>query len=384
MPRTARTKPVFYHRDALDTLNGSHPLAAKLSALHKLLKRRYPFIARIAVAVYDSKTDLLKTYVDSGLSAHPLKRYSAKLADVTSLHDTMTRGTPRVVNDLDVFKLSRAEHATRIRKAGYGASYTLPMYLNGAFWGFVFFNSRLKHVFTERVLHDLDVFGHLISLTAISELSSIRILEASVRTAADIVHHKDLDTGAHLDRMANFARLIARKIAGSYGLTDDLIEHIFLFAPLHDIGKIAIPDDILRKPGALTDQERAVMRSHTAKGREIIDVMLNNFGLDGLEHIDMLRNIALYHHEAMNGSGYPKGLRGEDIPIEARIVAVADIFDALTSRRSYKERWSNDEAFAMLQRMADSQIDRSCVEALMAQQRDVEDIQARFKEDPYG
>jgi len=384
MPRSARAKPIFYHRDTLDTLNGHHSLIDKLAALHKLLKRRYPFISRIAVALYDPKTDLLNTYVDSGKSAHPLKRYSAKLGNVSSLKDTMTRGTPRVVNDLDVFILSRTEHATRIRAAGYGASYTLPMFLNGAFGGFVFFNSRLKHVFTDRVLHDLDIFGHLVSLTAISELSSIRVLEASVRTAADMVHRKDIDTGAHLDRMANFARLIARQIATCYNLTDDLIEHIFLFAPLHDIGKIAIPDDILRKPGTLTDQERTVMRSHTAKGREIIDVMLNNFGLDGLQHIDMLRNIALYHHEAMNGSGYPKGLRGEDIPIEARIVAVADIFDALTSRRSYKERWSNNEAFDMLQRMAGSQIDQHCVNALVTQRREVEEIQARFKEDPYG
>jgi HD-GYP domain-containing protein (c-di-GMP phosphodiesterase class II) len=384
MPRTGRAKPFFYHRDVLDTLNRHSSLGDKLAALQQLLRQRYPFIARIAVAVYDPKTDLLKTYADSGTSAHPLQRYSAKLAEVASLRDTMTRGTPRVVNDLDVFALSRAEHAAHIRAAGYGASYTLPMFLNGAFFGFVFFNSRLKHVFTDRVLHDLDIFGHLTSLTVISELSSIRTLEASVRTAADLMHHKDFDTGAHLDRMANFARLIARKIAAAYSLTDDLIEHIFLFAPLHDIGKIAIPDKILRKPGTLTDQERAVMRSHTAKGREIIDVMLNNFGLDGLEHIDMLRNIALYHHEAMNGSGYPKGLHGEDIPIEARIVAVADIFDALTSRRSYKARWSNDEAFVMLQRMAGSQIDRHCVEALIAQRTEVEKIQARFKEDPYG
>lgn len=384
MPKPARARALYYHRDALDTLNKHSSLSDKLVALHKLLKRRYPFIARIAVAVYDPKTDLLKTYVDSGTSAHPLRHYSAQLSEVPSLQDTVTRGRPRVVNDLDVFKRSGKEHAVRIRTAGYGASYTLPMFLNGAFFGFVFFNSRLKRVFTNSVLHDLDVFGHLTSLTVISELSAIRTLDASIRTAADIVHHKDVDTGAHLDRMANFSRLIAQEIACRYRLTDGLIEHIFLFAPLHDIGKIAIPDEILRKPGRLDDKEQTIMRSHTAKGREIIDVMLKNFGLDGLEHIDMLRNIALYHHEAMNGSGYPKGLRGEEIPIEARIVAVADIFDALTSRRSYKTAWSNDEAFAMLQKMAGSQIDRHCVEALIARRRKVEQIQARFKEDPYG
>jgi HD-GYP domain-containing protein (c-di-GMP phosphodiesterase class II) len=384
MAKSSRTKTFFYHRDAFETLSKHISLSDKLAALHKLLKRRHPFIARVAVAVYDPKTDLLKTYVDSGQSAHPLRQYSARLSNVPSLKDTAARGTPRVINDLDVFKRSRKEHTTSIRAAGYGASYTLPMFLNGAFFGFVFFNSRLKHVLTDRVLHDLDLFGHLTSLTVISELSTIRTLEASVRTAADIVHHKDEDTGAHLDRMANFSRLIAREIAGTYQLTDDLIEHIFLFAPLHDIGKIAIPDDILRKPGTLDDRERKIMRSHTAKGREIIDVMLNNFGLDGLEHIDMLRNIALYHHEAMNGSGYPKGLRGEEIPIEARIVAVADIFDALTSCRVYKQAWSNDEAFTMLRRMAGSQIDRHCVEALIVRHEEVETIQARFKEDPYG
>ncbi|MDH4185853.1 MAG: HD domain-containing protein [Nitrospira sp.] len=384
MSRPARTKAIFFHQDTLNTLNEPAPLSQKLAALHVLLKQRYSFIARISVALYDPKTDLLKTFLDSGASAHPLRQYAAKLTDVPSLRETVAHGAPRVVNNLDVFQDEQREHTRRIRASGYGASYTLPMYLNGAFFGFVFFNSRRKHVFTDEVLHDLDLFGHLTSLTVINDVAAIRTLQASVKTAADMVHHRDIDTGSHLDRMANFSRLIARELAPVHQLTDDLIEHIFLFAPLHDIGKIAIPDEILRKPGTLDDAERSIMRSHTAKGREIIDVMLNNFGLDGLEHIDMLRNIALYHHEAMNGSGYPKGLSGEDIPIEARIVAVADIFDALTSRRSYKKAWTNDEAFDTLLKMAGSQIDRKCVDALMAQRQEVEQIQARFKEDPYG
>ena len=113
MPRAASTKPIFYHRDALAALHRHKSLASQLAALQ--LMRRYSFIARIVVAVYDSKRDLLKTYVDSGTSDHPLRGNSAKLGAVVSLHNTMTRGAPRVVNDLDFVKFSCREYATRIR-----------------------------------------------------------------------------------------------------------------------------------------------------------------------------------------------------------------------------------------------------------------------------
>ena len=115
MPRAVRVKPISYHRDILDTFNRHNVLASQFAALHKLLKGRHPFIARIAVVVYDFQTDLLKTYVDSGTSDHPLRRNSAKLGAVVSLHNTMTRGAPRVVNDLDFVKFSCREYATRIR-----------------------------------------------------------------------------------------------------------------------------------------------------------------------------------------------------------------------------------------------------------------------------
>lgn len=375
---------VFHHRDTLDVLNRDLSVDQKINSLREILEARFPFIQRIAVALYDPKTDILRTYLAVGDADNPLQRYAAKLSDAASLAEIVQRGSPRVVNDLGVFDRKRREHTRKIREAGYGASYTLPMYLSGVFFGFVFFNSRASEVFTEEVLHYLDVFGHLISLVVINEVASIRTLQASVKTAASFVHHRDIDTGSHLDRMANFARLIAREMAPLHALTDETIEHIFLFAPLHDIGKIAIADTIMKKPGKLSEDEFEAMKAHTAKGREIIDVILSNFGLEGLQHVDMLRNIALYHHEAMNGSGYPTGLRGADIPIEARIVAVADIFDALTSTRPYKNAWTIDEAFATLRKMAGTQVDRDCVEALISCREEVEQIQRRFREDPYG
>jgi len=375
---------MFRHRDILDELNKNLSFEQKVGLLLTQLRIRFPTIERIAVALYEQKTDWLKTYLASGEGDNPLQHYSTRMSEAPSLQAILKKGRPRVVNDLGVFDQGQHKHTQAIRAGGYGSSYTMPMYVSGVFFGFLFFNSRSKDVFTEEVLHHLDMVGHLISLVVINEVASIHTLQASLKTAVTMVYHRDVDTGSHLDRMSNFAWLIARELAPKYRFTDEQIEHIFFFAPLHDMGKIGIPDAILKKQGKLTETEFEEMKQHTTKGREIIDVMLRNYGLEGLHHVDMLRNIALYHHEAINGRGYPQGLKGEEIPIEARIVSVADIFDALTSKRPYKTAWSNDEAFATLQKMAGTQVDQDCVEALIKCRGEIEQIQARLKEDPYG
>lgn len=375
---------MFEHRDILDELNKNLSLEEKVGALLSQVRARFPTIERIAVVLYEQKTDWLKTYLASGEGENPLRCYSAKLSEVASLTAILRKGRPRVVNDLGVFYQGQRKHTLAIRAQGYGSSYTMPMYVSGTFFGFLFFNSRDKDVFSEEVLHYLDMVGHLIALVVINEVAGIRTLQASLKTAITMVCHRDVDTGSHLDRMSNFAWLIARDLAPKYRFTDEQIEHIFFFAPLHDMGKIGIPDHILKKQGKLTEPEFEDMKQHTTKGLEIIDVMLRNHGLEGLHHVDMLRNIALYHHEAINGRGYPHGLKGDEIPIEARIVSVADIFDALTSKRSYKKAWSNDEAFATLRKMAGTQVDQDCVEALSKCRQEIEQIQAKLKEDPYG
>lgn len=375
---------LFEHHDALETLNRNIPLAEKLAFVHDFLRGRYDFIDRVAVALYDAKTDLLKTFVHSSGADDPLALYQARLAESHSLQEIVHQGRPRVVNDLALLAGGEKAHTKRIGAQGYGASYTLPLYRSGEFFGFLFFNSYGKDVFHEGVLRDLDLFGHLLALVVINEQADVRSLLASVKTATSMAQHRDFETGFHLDRMSNYARLIAREMAEKCGFNDELVEHIYRFSPLHDIGKIAIPDHILLKPGKLSEEEFEVMKTHARKGREIIDTMLENLGLSGMEHADMLRNIAHHHHEAMNGSGYPSGLKGEDVPFEARIVAVADVFDALTSARPYKEAWSNDDAFAFLMKMAGEKFDRDCVQALVANRPEVEDIQTRFQEDRLG
>lgn len=375
---------MFDHRDTLEQLNKNIPLNEKLISIHGSLKNQFDFVDRIAVAIYDHKTDILKTYVHSSGNLKPLSHYQTPLAKASSLMEIIEQRKPRVVNDLKIFAGSTQEHALRLSESGYASSYTMPMYVNDVFFGFVFFNSIQKNVFTDDILHYFDIIGHLISLLIINEQTSMRTMLATVKTAHDMTHHRDIETGFHIDRMSRYARLIAVHIADKHNLDDEYIENVFLFSPLHDIGKIGITDNILKKPGKLTEDEIKTMKTHTLKGREIIDSMLNDHGLDSFENINILRNIAEYHHEAVNGSGYPKGLSGNAIPLEACIVAVADVFDALTSKRPYKEAWSNNDAYAMLQRLAGSQLDKECVAALLDNKEQVEAIQREFSENEFG
>lgn len=373
---------MYNHQDLLKELNENLSLNKKLSIIHSVLKQKLEFIDRIAVALYDTKTDLLKTFIYSSNEEHPLTFYEAKLSETASLKEIVNIKRPRVVNDLAIFDRNKAKHSQKILASGYGSSYTLPMYLNGTFWGFIFFNSYQKNYFSDEILFDLDIIGHLISSIITNELRTVKTMLAALKTANDMVHYRDPETGGHLNRMARFSRLIAQDLAknGIYKITDEFIEWIYAFSPMHDVGKIGIPDNVLLKPGKLNTEEFEIMKTHTLKGQAIINSMIENFNLESFDGIDILRNIAACHHETMDGQGYPFGLKNGEIPLEARIIAVADIFDALTSKRPYKLAWSNEDAFSLLERLAKDKLDQNCVSALMSNQDKILEIQAKFQD----
>ncbi len=372
------------HQDPLEALNSNLPLRDKLVRTHQVVQKQMPYIARIAIALYDPKTTLLKTYLHSSGEDDPLSVYQARLCDAPSLANIIKEGRPRVINNMLTFENPRHEHTQRIGRQGYAASYTIPIFSNGVFIGFIFFNSYEPDVFTDHSLNQLDVFGHMIALMVINELTAARTLVAAVATTSHFTHLRDPETGSHIDRMSRYTRLIARALAPRHQLADDYIENVFMYSPLHDIGKVAIPDRILFKPGPLDEEERKVMHTHAHLGRDIIDDVLTNFDLVGVQQTEILRNIAEYHHESMDGRGYPNGLKGTEIPLEARIVAVADVFDALTSRRPYKEAWTNDVAYALLSDMAGEKLDAECVQAMIENREEVERVQKQFREDLLG
>jgi HD-GYP domain-containing protein (c-di-GMP phosphodiesterase class II) len=374
----------YKHGDAFSFLQNESSLKEKLVLAHKKAQEKLPFLARIAVSLYDTETAVLKTYLHSSGEDNPIEHYQTHIDNAPSLKRILEEGRPRVINNMLTFEDNSKPHTQRIGRQGYAASYTLPIFNNGVFFGFLFFNSYEKDVFTETVLNELDLYGHIISLMIVNEMSTVNTLTAALKTTGHITHVRDPETGSHLDRMSRYSRLIANALADKYQLDDDFIEHVYMFSPLHDIGKIAIPDEILLKASPLTDNEMDIMKTHTTSGLKMINDLLVNFGLDNISHTGILRNIALSHHEKMNGSGYPEHKKGEDIPLEARIVAVADIFDALTSLRPYKEAWSNEDAFKLLQELSGEELDAACVNALIENEDEVIEIQHQFQENILG
>lgn len=184
---------------------------------------------------------------------------------------------------------------------------------------------------------------------------------------ADIVENRDGNTGGHIKRTAKYVEIIARELtrrkAFSDILTEKYVEDMIIAAPLHDIGKIHISDLILNKPGRLTDEEFAIMKTHTTAGGELLTHAIEELGESS--YLKMALEMALYHHEWWNGKGYPHGISGDEIPLCARIMAVADVFDALTAKRCYKSAMPLEKALGIIREETDTHFDPVVAEAFL-------------------
>ena len=199
------------------------------------------------------------------------------------------------------------------------------------------------------------------------ELHSTRL--EIIRRLGRAAEYKDNETGLHVIRMGHYSRLIATHINAN----EEWVECLFNAAPMHDIGKIGIPDANLLNPNKLSDEEWEMMRKHPEFGAEII-------GDNDSELLKMAKEIALNHHEKWDGSGYPQGLKGENIPLTARIIAIADVFDALTTKRPYKEAWSVERAISFIDEKSGSHFDPELVIAFHKALPEILKIKAQYAE----
>jgi len=281
--------------------------------------------------------------------------------DIDSLREPLKEEKSREQKDEIMLQFLRLE--------GFHSMLLLPMALQNQEPLVLLFATKDEAGYNDEHLELMKNFGSLFSNSVNKTLGLESLVISAVSGLAKLAESRDPETGDHLFRMSMYSAIIAESIGQTDKyrniITVDYIRNLFQFAPMHDIGKVGIPDQILLKPGRLDAIERKVMEEHPEIGAEVLRRCEKQMQLVGFTIFQTGIDIASGHHEKFDGSGYPKGLSGEDIPLSARIVAAADVFDALTSKRPYKEAWSVEKAIDLMKSESGKHFDPITVEHLL-------------------
>jgi HD-GYP domain-containing protein (c-di-GMP phosphodiesterase class II) len=383
MTTTSRPALTALNLAPQDASTVGQSLGNRMRQMHEQLLDVMPIVDRIACVLYDKCDAMLRTFVNSTRHGEPIKGYEFPLHESESLSAVAATGRNRVIDEISEAVQPNSRHSQWLLHQGYRSSLTVPLYEKGEFIGFLFYNSLQPAAFTEPVQRNLALFSTLVNMMISNEINVAQSITTSAQVAREFANLRDFETGGHLDRMAHYARVIARELQPGHGLSDEYIEHLYLFAPLHDIGKIGIPDSVLLKPGQLNPEERQLMETHVQKGVEVLEKLIGEFGMESLPDASVMRNVVAGHHQSLDGSGYPHGLKGDAVALESRIIAVADVLDALISHRPYKEAWPIEKAIEELERLvAIGKFDGACVEAVKTHRDEILSIRDRFSEVP--
>ncbi|SHO58448.1 HD-GYP domain-containing protein [Vibrio quintilis] len=356
-------------------------LNSQLALLHESICKQIPQIVRISFAIYDQMTDHLKTYADSTPKGEILIHYEYPLSKIPSLKKCAEQGSNRYINHLYKRLEKDSHHNNWLRAQNFSSSFASPTYYNDEFIGFIFINASEDFIFDESSDKVLAPYLEQIREAVLKEY---QIIHAILKETENILqrnpkHFKQAKD--HQERMYFFSKVIAQGLTEVYQLDDEQIDFITLFSRLHDIGKLSLPCDLLTKPGALANVERKQVTGHIEKGIEMINRILPETENGNHACIAILKDIMAYHHELMDGSGYPYNLKGQEIPVSARIITVANIFDALTSHRPYKQARSVPFALLELEKMvAEKKLDRHCVNALRNNQEYLKKVIEKYPE----
>ncbi len=300
----------------------------------------------------------------------------------TSLGDIIETGQPRIINNLE--RHIKGKPLTGYNKillrAGIKSSITLPLMVSESCIGFIFFSSDKKNVYKEEHTRFLRVLSSSISIAFQKNIYIEDLLYSTLLALTKISEEKDKDTGEHIVRMRDYstklARLMSKDERFKASIDSKFIADIEKFSPMHDIGKVGVPDKILLKPGKLDEDEFNVMKNHTVYGASVLREAENNIVKNGKSVFKMGIEIAESHHEKWDGTGYPKGLKGEEIPLAGRIVALADVLDALLSKRSYKDAFSFEKAKEIILAGRGSHFDPNIVDIF---NENIEEFQLIYK-----
>lgn len=258
----------------------------------------------------------------------------------------------------------------------------LPIRIHEAYLGYAKFETKSSFSVTDKIF--LETLEPTLSFVLYKNLLFRDLLAIVTDGLADLAESRDPETRLHLTRMSTYSQLIAKQMRHSEKfkniIDDEFLLNIKLTAPMHDIGKISVPDNVLLKPGRLTDEEFDIMKTHAYNGSVVLRKIHDRFERYNLKYFDMAAEIALCHQEKFNGSGYPNGVSGQDIPLSARISALADVFDALTSKRPYKDAFSLEKSYAIIKDSVGSHFDPEVVDAFFETIDSIESTYEKYKE----
>lgn len=359
----------------------SKTLNEQLADIHRRIQAHIPEINRISFALYDQHTDLLKTYADSSTNDERLTHYEYPLAELPSLKHSASHHIHRHIKNITENLQEENQHNHWLKSQGFGSSLAIPTYIDELLVGFIFINSEQRELFDTKTVNLLDSYINLMQEAASKEIEIIHtVLDAAEYALQRKPKHRR-QVRDHQTRMYFYAKLIALEISDIYQLDDEFIHNITIFSRFHDIGKLSIPSKVLQNPHEFGRPERNQIQAHIEEGISIIKDVICRSGCCSHSCLNVLIDIISYHQERLDGSGYPFGLQNSDIPISAQIIGVANIFDALTSHRPYKQARSVPFALLELEKMvAEGKINKHCVNALRDHQDYLNEIISRYPE----
>ena len=371
--------------DVKEVLLKVYTLEDAVDHLFSLLKERMG-VDRVGLAFVDYSREMIVAeygvLVDQNIKLGP--GFEVPFVR-TSLFDLIESKKPVINNDLEneFIKRPKSSSLYLLSLEGVKSNLILPLTMGNAVFGFLFLSSRQKNFFDLNHLHLAEKIVYEIK-GLLNRTYFTKVIFNKITTGfSELVDKKDNETGQHINRMVNYSTLLAQKLVEKnhpdYPINDKIVLEIERNAAVHDIGKVGIPDSILKKPGKLTDEEWEIMRTHPIIGGDIFKSMREGLKAFDPELYKVSEEITRYHHEKWNGEGYPNGLKGFEIPLVARIVSVADVFDAISNKRVYKDAFDFEESFKMLEEMKGKNLDPFLVDLFIENSDEVLKIYQKYQ-----
>jgi HD-GYP domain-containing protein (c-di-GMP phosphodiesterase class II) len=367
----------------LSEMNVGGTLEEFLPHFKKLVNKNIP-CDRLALAFLSPYGDVTAESVITDLNILHLEPGFVEPLSDTTLDELVTSGYPRIINNLgEHYRSVHQSEATQlVLKEGTQSSLTAPISINGKTIGFLFISSLQKNAYTDLHIHQALQLVNPLRQNLYYQYLIQQIIAETAKSFVILMDKKDNETSLHITRMSLYSYNIAKKLFEQENqINPRVMREILWFSPLHDIGKIGIPDSILLKPGPLTHDEFEIMKQHVSIGESVITKMDESLQTTAnLKALKTAIDLISTHHEKWDGTGYPRGLKGRDIPLSGRTVAIADVFDALTSRRPYKEAFSIEKTLEIMRSSVGTQFDPWVFDAFEACLPDILSIYEDYKE----